>query len=314
MHVGGLNPGTRADPEGGLTVKVRFAVAPSAHHATPEGLAGFVDDLEDLRFDTVWLSDLPLRAAIDPVVGLAHAAARTSRIKLGANVVPLGREPVTLAKALAQVDRLSGGRLLLNFVVGLGEPAERAVLGVAGADRGRLLAEITPLFRTWWAGGTVDHRTDRYHLPAVASPGRPLQEPLEIWFGGRSPDALVRAGQFADGWLGASVTPAEAGGAVDAIQRAAADAGRAIDPEHFGISFAYAAEPIDPSAVLQAHHRRPDVDVADLLPVGPARLRSLVRRYADAGISKFVVRPVGRDATDRRHLHELAGVVHDLQT
>lgn len=294
-------------------MKVRFAVAPSAHHATPDGLAGFVADLEDLRFDTLWLSDLPLRPAIDPVVGLSFAAARTTRLKLGANVVPIGRDPVALAKALAQVDRLSGGRLLLNLVVGLGEPAERAVLGVTDTDRGRLLAEVVPLLRTWWAGGTVDHHSDRYELPKVPSPGRPVQDPLELWFGGRSPAALRRAGQLADGWLGAAVTPEEAGDAVTSIVRAADEAERAIDPEHFGISLAYAAQPVD-SASLLGIRRRPGVDPAELVPVGPDALRDLVRRYVDVGISKFVVRPIGHDSTDRPHLQVLAEIVHELQT
>lgn len=295
-------------------MKVRFAVAPSGHHAEPDGITEFVADLEDLGFDTVWLSDLPLRPTIDPIVGLAHVAATTSRLKLGANIVPLGRNPVALAKSLAQLDRLSGGRLLLNFVVGLGEPTERTVLGVEGSDRGRLLAELVPLFRTWWAGGTVDHDSDRHHLPTVTSAGRPLQEPLEIWFGGRSRAALTRAGQLADGWLGAAVSPSEAADAVRHIMDAASDAGRTVDAEHFGISLMYARNPVDPTTIAEMRRRHPQADPADLLPVGADALRAVVARFVASGISKFVIRPVGPHATDRPHLEDLAEVVRELQT
>lgn len=295
-------------------MKVRFAIAPSGASASPSGLARFVTDLQDLHFDTVWLSDLPLRQSIDPTVGLALAAGITTTLKLGANIVPFGRHPVAIAKDLAQIDQLSSGRLLLNFVVGLGDPAERAVLGLEGTDRGHLLAEVTPLMRTWWSGGTVDRHTDRFHLSAVASPGRSYQDPLEIWFGGRSPAALRRAGELADGWLGAALAPPEAAQAVHAIEQAAAAAGRTIDPEHFGISLPYGVDTVDPATVTELRRRRPDIDTADLLPIGPDALRTLVSRYVDTGITKFVVRPVGPDATDRPHLESLAEVVHDLQT
>ena len=84
----------------------------------------------------MWLSDIPLGATLDPVVGLSFAIAATSSLKLGANVVPLGRNPLTLAKSLAQIDQMSGGRLLLSFVVGLDQPGERQALGSAPVPTG----------------------------------------------------------------------------------------------------------------------------------------------------------------------------------
>src|ERR1700677_406355 len=120
-------------------MKIRFAVSPGQDASSLDRFAEQVLDLETLGFDTVWLSDIPLGSTLDPVVGLSFAAAATSSLKLGANVVPIGRNPATLAKALAQIDQLSKGRLLLSFVVGLDQPGERQALGSVGANRGRLL-------------------------------------------------------------------------------------------------------------------------------------------------------------------------------
>src|SRR5579864_2960518 len=115
-------------------MKVRFAVAPAAGPWEGEQLFAFAEAVEASGFDGVWLSDLPVGPAVDPLIGLAMIAARTRAVHLGANVVPLGRNPFLLAKALAQLDRLSGGRVLLSFVPGLGQPGEREALAWQGAS------------------------------------------------------------------------------------------------------------------------------------------------------------------------------------
>jgi probable F420-dependent oxidoreductase len=279
-------------------MKIRFAISPGSYGPRPDGsgldrFAAEVRALEAYGFDTVWLSDIPLGATLDPLVGLAFAAAATSKLKLGANIVPIGRSPITLAKSLAQIDQLSGGRLLLSFVVGLDQPGERAALGSTGANRGALLAEITPLLRTWWTGDPVVHDSERFQFDNVPSPGSSYQQPLEVWFGGSGPAALARTGRLADGWLGSALSPPEAQTARELIEKAAAEAGRTVDPEHFGLSIPYAASEPDPRTLELLRSRRPDADVADLVPVGPENFRRLIARHVDAGLSKFVVRPIG---------------------
>ncbi|MGN6871984.1 MAG: LLM class flavin-dependent oxidoreductase, partial [Solirubrobacteraceae bacterium] len=221
-------------------MKIRFAVGPHAGSLSGARLTVFAESLEAAGFDGLWLSDLPAAPVLDPLVGLALAAGRTARLHLGANLVPLGRNPFLLAKQLAQLDQISGGRLLLSFVTGLGQPGVRQARGLDGARRGDVLEEVLGLLRTWWAGDTVDHGSERWtfeHLPAVA---RPVQDPLEVWLGGRGPQALDRAGRIADGWLGAQLTPVEAESARRRIQEAASRADREVDPEHFGMSIPYA--------------------------------------------------------------------------
>lgn len=294
-------------------MKVRVAVAPGIEPLDRAGLTELVDQLEALGFDTIWLSDVPMADVIDPLVGLPFAAGRTQRLKLGANIVPIGRNPMLLAKALAQLDQLSDGRVLLSFVPGLNQPGEREALGVAG-DRGAQLDEVIPLIRRWWAGETVDHHSDRFHFPGVAVRPTPVQQPLEIWLGGIGPKALARTGRLADGWLGAAVTPIEASAALATIETAAADAGRRIDPEHFGLSIPYARTEPPASTVAALRARRPDTDPGELLPVGERALRELVTQLVDQGLSKFVVRPVAPVASWTDELSWLADTLLDLQT
>jgi probable F420-dependent oxidoreductase len=295
-------------------VKVRIAVAPGGGPWSTDSYLSLVDGLEERGFDTIWLSDVPLAPTIEPSIGLAFAAARTKRLKLGANVVPIGRNPMLLAKELAQIDQLSGGRLLLMIVPGIGSPAERESLGVLGADRGAYLDEIVPLLRRFWSGEHVEHHSKRFDFPGVVVRPRPVQDPLELWLGGMGPMALQRAGRLADGWLGAALTPVEAGAARVRIEKAAADAGRAIDPEHFGLSIPYArGEPSTETLAVLAS-RRPDADPAALVPVGREGLRSLIGALVDEGLSKFVVRPASPVTAVGEELDWLADAVLDLQT
>lgn len=299
-------------------MKVRFALAPGVSVLPgPDDLAAFGEHLrhmEQLGFDTVWLSDLPLGPTLDPVVGLSYAAAATTSLKLGANVVPFGRSPLSLAKSLAQLDHLSGGRLLLSFVVGVDQPGERAAMGTLGADRGRLVDEVVPLLRTWWAGDAVTADTQHYRFEEAPSPGASFQQPLEIWFGGNGPKALERTGRLADGWLGSALTPAEAGVARKAIEAAADAAGRAVDPEHFGLSIPYARSDAEAVSTRRLRKGRPEVALSELVPVGPGQLKSLLEAYIDAGISKFTVRPLGPDGDRGDELDRLAEVLLPLQT
>jgi probable F420-dependent oxidoreductase len=295
-------------------MKVRIAVSPPNELWDQAVLPQFVDGLEELGFDTIWLSDIPMGAQVDPLVGLAFAAGRTTRLKLGANLVPLGRNPMLLAKQLAQLDRLSDGRLLLSLVPGLDQPGERAALGIGDANRGGLLDEIIPLLRDDRSGGTVDHHGEQVDFTDVSVRPLPRQQPLEIWLGGVGPAALRRVGRLADGWLGAALTPDEAGSAVGRIVAAAAESGRLIDPEHFGLSIPCARTEPESSAVAALRARRPDVAVEEIMPVGAAALRTLITRLVDQGLSKFVLRQVTSAGAWHDDLTWLADNVLDLQT
>ena len=197
---------------------------------------------------------------------------------------------------------------------GLDQPGERRALGIGDVNRGRMIDEIIPLLRQWWSGGAVTHRDDQLSFDAVEVRPLPQQDPLEIWLGGVGPLALRRAGRLSDGWLGAAITPEESGAAIASIAAAASDAGRTVDPEHFGLSIPYAAAQPEPSTIAALRARRADVAVEEIFPIGPAQLRALIGRLVDQGLSKFVIRPVGSPASWRDDLDRLAETVLDLQT
>ncbi len=272
-------------------VKIRIATTPPASAYSEEEFPGYLAECEKLGFDTLWLSDIPLGPLGDPILSLAYAASATSHLKLGANVVPLGRNPLWLAKQLAQLDRLSQGRLLLSFVPGIGQPAERAALGYVRGHRGRAVDEMIGLLRRWWAGEEITTEFSGFSFQGVSVRPQPIQDPLEIWLGGKAPDALARVGALADGWLTSAMTPLEASAGREVIEKEAARLGRTIDPEHFGISIPYARELPDEVHLAPLRKRREDADLSQVLALGETHLAELIGAHIDGGLSKFVLRP-----------------------
>ena len=293
-------------------MKIRMAVASTNTPVDPDDLAALVDGLEARRFDTLWLSDTPLSSAVQPLLALTVAAARTTRLKLGTNVVVPGRNPLHLAKELAHLDRLSGGRLLLAFMPGIGSTTERAALGVTGVDRLGVLAEAIDLCRRWWAGDTVTAEFGPWVYDGVRVGPAPVQDPLEIWLGGNGPKGLAMTGALADGWLASRATPAQAETCRRTIEVAAAEAGRTIDDDHFGISIPYSRTPLDDDRVA-ATMARADGTRADILPIGAAELTGLLGRHLDAGLTKFVLRPMSLDDGWEAELDYLAEHALPLQ-
>ena len=285
----------------------------------PSVFADVLDQAEGLGFDTVWMADLPSLPATEPGAGIAFAAGRTTRTRLGANVIPFGARPYVVAHRLAQLDQLTGGRLLLTFVPGIDLPDERAALGTAGRHRGRMMEQLVPLLRRWWGG---EEAASSEEEPPVRLPVLPRQQPLEVWLAGTGPDAVGRAGRVADGWLGAFLAPRFAGEVRRAIEEEAAAVGRRIDPEHFGMSLAYARveDDLERAGGLRAHLRRlprRDSERAGPVPVGAPALRRLLGEHIEEGVSKFVLRPLAPPSTSAEWadgLTWLADAVLDLQT
>jgi alkanesulfonate monooxygenase SsuD/methylene tetrahydromethanopterin reductase-like flavin-dependent oxidoreductase (luciferase family) len=181
-------------------MKIRFAVGPQTASLTAGTMTAFAEAIEDSGFDGIWLSDLPVAPVLDPLLGLALAAGRTRGLRLGANVVPLGRNPFLLAKELAQLDQLSGGRLLLSFVTGLGQPGECEALGLGGAARGAVLEEVqarrSPTAPS--AGRSPSWR---------APPGRSRSPSRYGWAAAVRGRLTVSAGWPTDGWARSSPRP-----------------------------------------------------------------------------------------------------------
>ena len=293
-------------------MKIRIGVGASGASSTPEALGELVASIDELGFDSLWLSEVLTGPVIDPAVGLAWAAASNPRVKLGTTMLLPGRNVLRLAKQLASLDVLCRGRLLVTLVPGLTYPPEREAIGVEPKQRGAVIDEALPLLRRLWAGETVSHEGVAGTFQNVKLSPLPVQQPLEVWLGGNVPSALERCGRLSDGWLPSLCTPEEAAAGRVVIDEAAAKAGRSISGEHFGMSIGYASRPIDPATAKVMAARRPRA--LELTPVGLPAVRQLIERFIGVGFSKFVLRPVAPPASWRAELDALAGAVGDLQT
>ena len=273
-----------------------------------------VDNLERLGFDSIWLPEVMLNGPFDPLVGLTYAAARTQQLKMGAYLIVPGRNPARLARELANLDRLSCGRLLLIMVLGQPDEPEVMAQNVNKAERGALLDEVLPLLRRLWSGDPVTHDGPRYHLRDACISPTPWQNPLEMWLGGQIPSALRRAGRLGDGWIPGLITPSEAIEKRQLIEAAAADAGRTIDPEHFGVNLTYSRGPLSPAAAKRLRRRRPDLDPTYVVPQSRAALHERIDEWIEAGFSKFLLRPAVSPSDWTAELETLAADVLERQT
>src|ERR1700710_729188 len=129
-------------------MKVRFGISLGASTPTDQ-LADIVDRLETSGVDSLWFSELVYSPAVDPMVGMAYALARTSRLKVGTSVAVLpGRHPVLVAKQLASLAALAPKRVLPAFGLRSAIPAERDVFVVPDGERAAVFDESLQLLRS----------------------------------------------------------------------------------------------------------------------------------------------------------------------
>jgi probable F420-dependent oxidoreductase len=289
-------------------VKIRFGISLGAN--TPhDQLAPIVDHLESSGVDSLWFSELVYSPAVDPMVGMAYALARTERLKVGTSVAVLpGRHPVLVAKQLASLASLAPKRVLPVFGLRSAIPAEREVFVVPDGERAAVFDESLRVLRAALVDEPASYSGRYFTVTAASVMPRPAP-PLDIWVGGSAPAAFRRIGTLADGWLGSFLTPDEAGAGRKAIERAAEDAGRSIEPDHYGISLAVADGELPAELAAAVRHRRPDVDPTELVAAGWDQLHRQLDGYVGAGLTKFVIRQAGTAPVDEfidRFVTELA--------
>lgn len=167
----------------------------------------------------------------EAMVGLARVASLTERVQVGTAVLLLPLYPPALvAKQVADLDRVTGGRIALGVGVGGEYPQEFRALQVPVGERGRRTDEAIPLLRRLWRGEELTHHgphfpMDRVRIhPAPVQPGGP-----PILVGGRKEPAMRRAALLGDGWLPYLYSPERYASSVATIRAAAEGAGRALD-------------------------------------------------------------------------------------
>lgn len=129
-------------------MKVRFGVE-LGPEVEPAELSDVVDQLEAIGADSLWLSELAYSPAVEPFIGMTHALARTTRLKVGTSVAVLpGRHPILVAKQLASLVALGPKRVMPVFGPRSALPDERDVFVVPHGDRAAVFDESLRLLRT----------------------------------------------------------------------------------------------------------------------------------------------------------------------
>ncbi|HAX05372.1 MAG TPA: hypothetical protein DCX77_06805 [Acidimicrobiaceae bacterium] len=296
-------------------MKIRFGFTCRGSGDLPlEDFPQLCVDLERLNFDSVWLPETMLTGSFDPLVALTHAAACTEKLRIGSHLILPGRAPIRLARELAQLDRLSQGRLLIIAVIGLPDSGEVEAQGVIRSERGQMMDEMVPLLRRLWAGETINHEGTFYQMSEASITPLPIQQPLELWFGGTVPSALRRVGRIGDGYIPGLSTPEEGADKKTQVETAANEFNRTLDPEHFGVNLTYSRGPLSIEARQSLLHRRPELDPEQLVPTSPAALQETIEAWINAGYSKFLLRPVEPPENWSEELEELASEVLGLQS
>ncbi len=256
--------------------------------AHPDAASRLGRAAEDAGFESLWVADhvvlpdppvagrpmAPDMRLLDPLISLAFFAAHTSRVKLATGVVILPqRQALVIAKQLASLDVLSNGRVIFGIGVGWCEPEMRSV-GAPFAERGRVADDYLAAMRAVWTQPKPSYKGPYVAFEGVQAMPRPLQNPIPIVVGGRTPPAYRRAVAQGHGWYGFGLDVAETAKSIAALREAAKKVARpkelgrleiSVTPPGFGVPDkalidAYAAAGVD-RLILRP---RPDMDVAAL--------------------------------------------------
>jgi probable F420-dependent oxidoreductase len=216
----------------------------------------------------------PEMPMLDTVVSLTWIAAHTKRLRIASGIIVLPqRNPLLLAKELASVDVVSGGRLIVGLGAGWLEPEFKA-LGVPMQGRGEKMDDILRAMRAIWTMEKPEHHGPTASFSNVAAYPRPIQRPMPpVVIGGESPAALRRAITMGNGWYGFGLTVEETKKHMEGLKQAGEQNGR---PAELG-----------------------ELEIT-VTPVGGFD-RHTVEAYAAAGVHRLVVLPRPDASRDTRH-------------
>jgi len=225
----------------------------------------------------------------DPLIWLSFLAAATTRLRLLTGVVILPqREPLALAKQVATLDAMSGGRFELGIGVGwLKEEFE--AIGVPFERRGKRSDEYIAAMRALWAPGTASYAGEFVNFPAVHSNPKPAQARLPIIVGGHSEAAARRAGRLGDGFFPSIGAQVDVVPLFDVARRAAEAAKR--DPTTIemitGCPEALPNSGKDPIAAVEARIARGIGRVVLPLPAFMPNLEESLAKFGETVIRPF---------------------------
>jgi probable F420-dependent oxidoreductase len=263
----------------------------------PDALEAAARQAEAAGFDSVWAGEhivlpdpqappSPMRPddpALDCLLALTWAAAHTTTVRLATGIVILPqRNPVVLAKQVASLDVLSGGRVMLGIGAGYLEPEFRAV-GANFDERGAVTDEFLDAMQALWYDEKPEYHGRFADFAGINAYPRPLQRPLPLVVGGHTRPAFRRAVARAHGWYGYGLRPEQAAEAVSGLRAAADQTERPAELGELEISVTPRGSLTRDSAIAFA-----EVGVHRLVPVSPtttdgpaATIETAVKAVAD---------------------------------
>lgn len=213
----------------------------------------------------------------DPWPTLAYAAALTKRIRLGTGIALVPEHhPLALAKTIATVDQLSGGRVMLGVGIGWLEEEFQA-LGIPWQRRAQRTCEYIQAMRRLWSDEVTSFHGEFVHFDkAISFPKPLLKEKLPVIFGGNTPAALRRVAKHGSGWYGLGYTPDTLAATLQALRETIAGSNRKAEEVEVIVG---------PSA------RQPSSDD--------------FKKFRDQGVSELVIGPWGPRRDAQEHIKRL---------
>ena len=269
------------------------------------GFWRWVDVCDNGGVDSIWQSD----RIIDPIPNLeamsvmAALAGGSKNLKFGMNVASLGlRNPILTAKQCATIDVLSEGRLLPAFGIGSALSRDYTATGTPTKGRGKRTDEGLEIMSRLWTEDNVSFDGEYYQLDNATIAPKPVQNPLPLWVGGSAKQAVERTATWGTGWQAGIENAADVKPVISAIKERAAELGRKIADDHFGAGFGFRfGSPDDP--IVQKYNeglaKRLGREPEGFTAVGGVEeMMALVHDFHDAGVHKFILRPIASGADE----------------
>jgi probable F420-dependent oxidoreductase len=268
--------------------------------AEPDVAVRIAQAAESAGFDSVWTGEHvvlpdpqvppsplpPEHALLDPAVALTYIAAHTKTIRLGTGIIILPqRNPLVLAKELASLDVVSGGRLLFGLGVGYLKP-EFEALGVPFDDKGPRAMEHLEAMLALWTQPEPSYQGKFVAFAGIQAMPRPVQKPHPpIIIGGHAPAAFRRAVQHANGWYGFALDVAKTAQCVAGLRDALARHQRPAALGDLEITVT-PSERLSPETIA----RYAEAGVHRLVPYRRAASEDALRRFIDDTAKNFIAR------------------------
>lgn len=299
--------------------KCRIGIA--SPHIFPDGtvdmalVARFARRAEELGYASLWTQERVTGrpTVLDPVTFMSYLAGQTTKPRIGVSVLVLPRHnPIHLAKQMACIDQMSGGRVIVGVGLG-GNGAELPAYGMTAERRVRRFMEHVEIMKALWTQTPASYSGQLYDIGDMNIEPKPVQKPHPpLWFGASADVAIRRAVRHGDGWTGAGSSGRDSfGERVALVKGLLAAEGR--DAASFPISKrVYMAVDDDEGRALRRlkewsgyYYGNPDLPEHVAVWGSPARVQEQLAAWSEIGVDEFILNPV---FDMEEHLEKLADI------